>query len=438
MTGTAAAADTRLPPAHDWFELRRSQIVRDPADAGATGALARRLGELDGVVAVALAPGETRPLGALGMAILDAMGKDLDLTPALGQQDAWRLARAWLEAERTEALVITGSELFTSELWEGIDDMRRFQRAGAVILISHQVGHAGPRRRPRPAERSFDRSDPATLHAWAARLLAALGSRDSPNNPPTLRYPVVPADEAPFFRAACRAILEPSDFARVNRSYRRGYDITRRWLAGRDEITEDEACVHLAENVLWTPDIHERLTRLRGAQIAFLRHSWLLKVDLEAFSAANASDRPSAIDASIAERLRMYAQPKPAAMAALTIATKLPAGALAMLNADQVLQKRARASYATIDFGDRRVAIEPAARPFLCAHHIDRVLRGEPADGPLFTTTAGRRMSTAALRQQLRRISQDTGLSLLSSSPLPNDDERGHWMRRRGITVQPL
>jgi hypothetical protein len=109
-----------------------------------------------------------------------------------------------------------------------------------------------------------------------------------------------------------------------------------------------------------------------------------------------------------------------------------------MLNADQVLQKRARASYATIDFGDRRVAIEPAARPFLCAHHIDRVLRGEPADGPLFTTTAGRRMSTAALRQQLRRISQDTGLSLLSSSPLPNDDERGHWMRRRGITVQPL
>lgn len=436
MTGAAATADATVRLARDGFELRRSQTVHDPADAGGTGALARRLGEVDRVVVVALAPGETRPLGALGMAILHALGKDLDLTPTLGQHDGWRLARAWLEAERTRALIIVGSEQFTAEVWQGIDDVRRFQRAGAVILISHQVGHASPRRRPNSAERAFDSTDPATLHAWATRFIAAHGPATAAN-PPEPRYPAVPADEAPYFRAACRAVLETADFARVNRSYRRAYDITRRWLAGRDEITEDEACDHLAENILWTSDIHERLTRLRGTQIAFLRHNWLLKVDLEAFSASYTSDRPRAIDALIARRLRMYAQPKHGALAALTIATGLSAGRLAMLNADQVLRKGPPA-YGTIDFGDSRVAIEPAARPFIRAHHIDRALRGEPAEGPLFTTTAGRRMSSAALRQQLRRISQDTGLSLLSSSPLPADGERGHWMRRRGITVQPL
>lgn len=425
----------------DWLDLQRSQLVRDPADAGATGALARRLGELDRIVRVALAPGENRPLGALGMAILQALGKDLDLTPALRQQDAWRLAKAWLEAEDTRALIVIGPEQFTEELWEEIDDVRRYQRARVVILVSHQTGEDSPRRQPGHAERCFDRVDAASLHRWAARFTAAYRPADAVSKPPPPRYPAVPDDEAPYFRAACRAVLTAPEFARVNRSYRRGHDITRRWLTGRDDVSEEEASDHLAEALLWINDVHERLTRLRGAQIAFLHHRWLLKVDLEAFSVSHAIQRPSDIDTQIAARLRAYPQPKLSALAALAIATGLSPANLAVLNADQIFPNDDRhlGSCNAIYYGDEYLPIESGARPFLRAHHADRNLRRQPPDGPLFTTTAGRRLAAAAIQQQLRRISQDTGLPLLSSPTTgPHDPLDGHWMRRSGITLQPL
>jgi hypothetical protein len=435
----AFATDIVPLGSRDWTRFRQSQLVRDPADAAGTGNFARCLGKRGRVVVVALAPGETRPVGSLGMAILHALGKDLDLTPALRQQDAWRLACAWLEAERTRALIVIGAEQFTADVWQRVDDLRRCQRADAVILVSHQVGHRSPRRRSTAAESAFEPTDPAALHAWAARFSLAFGSDGELREPSAPRFPTVPVDEAPYFRAVCRAVLVPADFALVNRSYRRGFDITRRWLADHDEITEEQAADHIAENVLRTVDIHERLTRLRGAQIAFLHQHWLLKVDLEAFGASHVTERPTAINTHIAERLRAYPQPKLSALAALTIATNLSAARLSMLNADQIFPADSSGgSYGAIDYGDELVLIEQAAHPFLRAHHIDRVLRGDPPDGPLFTTIAGRRMSATTLRQQLRHISQETGLPLLSSSPRANDGEHGHWMRSRGITLQPL
>jgi len=423
----------------DRYLLGRSLFVHDPSDAGATGALARDLGALQRTVSVSLAPEERRPVGALGRAILEALGKDLDLTPALRQHDAWRLARAWLEAERVQTLIVIGAEQFTAEAWQAIDEVRRYGDVRAVILISHLTGRPSPRRTPAPQRSAFESADAAALHAWARHLKAEHTAPHIARDDVVARFPAVPADEAPFFRSACRALLEGADFRRVDRLYRRGYDRAQRWLGECHDVSEQEVGAFLAESLLGTNDTHERLTRLRGTQIAFLHHHWLLKVDLEALSAAYLAEPPTTIDALLADRLRAYPQPRLSALAALSVATGLSPAQLAMLNADQIFpgRERFRAACARIDYGDHEVQIQAEARPFLRGYRADRILRAEPSQGPLFTTTKGQRLTAAQIQQLLRRISQQTGLALVGAAPR-RDDKHGHWMRRRGITIQRL
>jgi hypothetical protein len=423
----------------DPYLLGRSLFVHDPSDAGATGAVARDLGALERTVRVSLAPEERRPVGALGRAILEALGKDLDLTPALRQQDAWRLARAWLDAERVQTLIVIGAEQFTAELWQAIDDIRRYDDVRAVILISHLTGRPSHRGTPAPERSAFKSADAAALHAWARHAKAEHTAPHIARDDVGARFPAVPADEAPFFRSACRALLEAGDFRRVDRLYRRGYDSAQRWSGECHEVSEQEVGAFLAESVLGTNDTHEQLTRLRGTQIAFLHHHWLLKVDLEALSAAYLTDPPTTIDALLASRLRAYPQPRLSALAALSVATGFRPAQLAILNADQIFpgRERFRAACARIDYGDHEVPIAVEARPFLRGYRADRMLRGEPSEGPLFTTTNGQRLTAAQIQQLLRRVSQQTGLALVGAVPR-HDDKHGHWMRRRGITIQRL
>ncbi len=134
----------------------------------------------------------------------------------------------------------------------------------------------------------------------------------------------------------------------------------------------------------------------------------------------------------------MYIQPKTSALAALSIATKLTPWQLAMLNADQIYAGRRWArAYNAIDLGDRKLAV-PAASLFLRAHDVDRDLRDAPPDGPLFTTSTGERLTAAGVQQQLRRVTRDIGRPLVSGWSSPTAQQHGHWMRRRGLSLQPL
>ncbi|MDQ3677380.1 MAG: hypothetical protein M3401_11355 [Actinomycetota bacterium] len=134
----------------------------------------------------------------------------------------------------------------------------------------------------------------------------------------------------------------------------------------------------------------------------------------------------------------MYIQPKTSALAALSIATKLTPWQLAMLNADQIYAGRRWArAYNAIDLGDRKLAV-PAASLFLRAHAVDRDLRDAPPDGPLFTTSTGERLTAAGVQQQLRRVTRDIGRPLVSGWSSPTAQQHGHWMRRRGLSLQPL
>lgn len=440
-----SAPDPVAPRAYltgrELFELAEAYFVYDPTAAADTGAVARRLGRHDGVVCVEIPPRESVPLAALALGILASLGKDLDREKRITQRDAWRLARAWLNAEEIRALIIIGADQLDVGTWRQLSDVCRQSPTPSVILIQHQIGLERTQRELLDRERTFTSVPSATFHTWAHRFEAACDPASAADDEhacaPKARFPSVPGDEIPYFRAACRAALSKRDFRVVDDTYRKGYDSTCRWLHGRDQLSEDDVGSFLAPALRGT-DVNQQLTRLRGAQVAFLRHWWLLKVDVEGLAAAHHVDSPIHIDAETHRQLRAYVQPKTGALAALAIVTGLPPGRLAMLNADQIYAGYSwDRSYNTIDLGDRKLAV-PDASLFLHAHDVDRDLRDQPPDGPLFTTSAGKRLTAAGVQQQLRRVTRDIGQPLVSSWSSPPAQQHGHWMRRRGLTLQPL
>jgi hypothetical protein len=64
--------------------------------------------------------------------------------------------------------------------------------------------------------------------------------------------------------------------------------------------------------------------------------------------------------------------------------------------------------------------------------------QGHPADGPLFCRRDGTRTTPSALQQTLRRAARETGLQLTRGWSPPLNAEHGYWMRRRGLSIQPL
>jgi len=440
MTSAGARLTSR-----ELFDLAKTYFVYDPTDAANTGHMARRLGRLTGVVCVEIPPRDPSPLGALALGILERLGKDLDREKQITQRDAWRLARVWLNAEEIQALIVIGADQLDIDTWHGLADVCRQMPTPSVILIQHQPGRERTERELRVREGAFRSAEPAAFHAWGegfktACERAATHDADA-ERAERPRFPMVPDDDIPYFRAACRAALSKPDLRVVDIAYRKGFDSTSRWLQGRQRVNEEEVGALLATQVSWVRDVNEQLTRLRGAQVAFLRHWWLVKVDPEALAAAHGVDPLIDLDNNeVYDQLRKYAHPKISALAALSIATRLPPGRLAMLNADQAFTDRPlslSSSYNHIYLGDEMLWI-PAASLFLRAHHLDRHMREQPIDGPLFTTSSGERLSAAGVQQQLRAVSRDIGLPLVAGWSASPAQQHSHWMHRRGLTVQAL
>ncbi|MDQ3675324.1 MAG: hypothetical protein M3401_00750 [Actinomycetota bacterium] len=222
MSDPATIGARRLT-GRELFDLAEAYFVYDPTDGRDTGRLARNLGRHDGVVCVEIPPGDSVPLGALALGILAGLGKDLDREKQITQRDAWRLARVWLNAEQIHALIIIGADQLDVATWRQLSDVCRQSPTPSVILIQHQTGLDRTRRELLDRERTFTSVQSATFHDWGTRFEAACehASTAEVELAPALkpRFPSVPDDEIPYFRAACRGALSRPDFRVVDKAY---------------------------------------------------------------------------------------------------------------------------------------------------------------------------------------------------------------------------
>jgi hypothetical protein len=103
---------------------------------------------------------------------------------------------------------------------------------------------------------------------WAAELLDGAPARagSPPVSLASKPFPAVPRDDVPFFIETCHELLSPEDRSSVDAAYIRGFRNARAWLAApREPLLEEQVGAFLLALVADVADLHEQLTRIRGA-----------------------------------------------------------------------------------------------------------------------------------------------------------------------------
>ena len=172
---------------------------------------------------------------------------------------------------------------------------------------------------------------------------------------------------------------------------------------------------------------------MRGAQAAFWRNGWLLKLRNNALLAVHGTEPVGFDPHHAAHQLNGYTTPHIAALGVLALRTHLPPARLALINADQLTD-----DCTSVNLGDQTIQIPDAEARLLRAQVLNAGRQGHSPNGPLFCHKDGTRMRPHALQQHLRRAAAETGLRLTQHWSPPLDRQHTHWMRRRGLTLKRL
>jgi hypothetical protein len=376
-----------------------------------------------GVLAVRVPPGLVRGF-ALGGELLRGLGKDETLDGVRHHtNDVWRHLRAWMLAHPIGDVLLYSAEhcrpthlVSTAEL---------VAAAGARLWLHTD----GPPSKPLEPQMAAWAGQPQPFEQfaafWKSRRLAppALGDSRRDQAAP---FPRVPREDFPTFRAACRDLLAPAEFARVDQRYVAAFRAAQQQLA---EPTQEGVSGYLRGSVGVCASADELLIILRATQAALFRDGWLLRVALPSFLAI-VEREPRAGTRTQGEwaRLRPYADPLPGAITALRASglevSKLPSVTVGAIAPDGSSVRGRRETF----------AVERPAQIFLRAQRALRLGDGASGSAPLFWRRGAAISEVLALRA-LRRPVSELGVSLATATP--HTPSKG-WLRENGITLQAL
>lgn len=408
---------------------------RDPPDE-----IARRVGARcwPRVIVVNAAPDIGQRALRLAQAILEQLGKDPDLHGGTAAtHENWSLAEIWLRAHDTTTLIVLGAEHLNARLWRRLAALTRSGEITVALISQTHALVQAQRQLLEPADggSSISTVDHDTFCTWAEHQLQS--PTTEPAGPATSRpamFPAVPPDDVPFFRETCRRLLSHHDFAIVDDAYVEGFEHTQAWLDDPPApLLEEHAGAFLADLVRHAGGIHEQLTLMRGAQSAFWRNGWLLKLRIDSLLAAHRTEPVGFDSAHAAHQLNGYTTPHIAALGVLALRTRLPPARLALINADQLTD-----DCTSLNLGDQTIQLPDGEARLLRAQVLNAGRHDHSPNGPLFCHKDGTRMRPHALQQHLRRAAAETGLRLTQHWSPPLDRQHTHWMHRRGLTLQRL
>ncbi len=278
------------------------------------------------VTVVNVAPDIGERVVRLAWGILEALGKDPDLHGATAStHENWSLAEIWLQAHASTALIVLGAERLNARLWRRLAALTASGELTVLLINQTRTLIQAQRQLVEPAAGLFARTDDETIIRWAEIELQQPTTEPAPGSAASgpATFPAVPPDDVPFFRESCQRLLSDEDFALVDAAYIEGFQHTRAWLHDPPEpLLEEHAGAFLTDLVRHAGGIHEQLTLMRGAQAAFWRNGWLLKIRLDALLAAHRT-QPVGFDPTHAARqLNGYTAPHIAALGVLALRTR--------------------------------------------------------------------------------------------------------------------
>lgn len=292
-----------------------------------------------GVVSLLLRPGMRRPT-ALPPDVLRALGKDHDARTRAGSATADTAdALAWLAAHRVQHLLVGHAQWATGTDQTLLAALHLAQRAGiALTFVSgydsyepalpfvqehggQDIPWAAVLASLPPSKRAHATAGSSTArNGESDRVGATAGARPA-DMPPSSRVldempDDVPHADAVLFRAACRDLLLPPQFAVADRLYRDSYRSARAAL-GPGATTEHAS--KLVQSLLATVDRPAAaVIAARAAQAAALANGWLLRIAMDALPALVADASHRSLTAAELRLLRRLSAPWRAVAVALT------------------------------------------------------------------------------------------------------------------------
>jgi hypothetical protein len=404
--------------------------LQGPDDAAVMAVKARRVRfpATRGIHVLPLPTVEGR-LSWLARDFLTALGKRMSVhaTPA-GAERLWGFLHAWLKAERIVRVVIVGVDFLNPDL------LHRLPELETDTLLIYEGDVIPPPHRDALRALKASRVDRNQANMLLAGLLRPR-PRDEmpPPAEPQAEFPAVSTDAFPYFLPRCATALDPASRKAVFEVYLEAQRRTAFFLRKLPQIDHYEVADFLHQLVSGSESTDRELTLLRGAEEAFFRAGWLLRADPDALSSRGAPP-PMQITTSQVQRLRWYANPRVAAIAALALTGLTPDG-IASLDLDHIRRLDAGPNLEVI--GDQRRKLGPLS-VFVEAHMIHS--HGDCGDQavPLFRVESGKRIRSSGIRTPLRAVVQETGFQGLDHWTPPPDQRTTHWMRTTGISLQPL
>jgi hypothetical protein len=412
--------------------LPRVQVVFDPADTRHLVEAVSSLADLAAGRAVCHAMPVGPSLYGLGVAMLLAVGKRFDAAQVERVPSrCWRLAEIWLAAEQIRELFILRAHILGARQWRVLLQLAATRQI-SLWLVVHRPGL-------RPPQQAVLAETPATTLGAAEFLIQWADTRPADRSGDADEFPLVPGDDFPTFRAACRRLLDPPSFTRVDTIYREAFSAARSWVRAQTGNWQDRYSVIDAEAVggfvrdVTAPSASpaETLVRLRGVQAGLFLHGMLVTIDLRSTAMIGVTELRPTLSAAVADRLRGYCTPWWTAEAALMLLAEPPPGALSRMLIHDVDPDGA---WVMID--GQRIAIPAYARSLVLAQRIDRSeqldTRGEPtvATQPLF-----------ADRQSVS-LRPNRALGRLGAEPRPMGEHGWGlgraWLARRGLWVSRI
>lgn len=361
--------------------------------------------------------------------LLEAMGKDPRLTDGAtcSTRYGWPLLAPWLLGLDVAEIVVDEAQLLPPAVLQELIVLA----AGLGIrlwLVAH-----------RPLGEDY----PAVLAAWPTveateeALAVALAAPRRVPEPPEVEearrvIPVVPDSEFLFFRADCRDLLEPGQFAEVDQRYLKAAEDARTWFYGADGPVHAEDVARMLRAVLPEcsgPD--EMLTVIRASAAVLLLAGVLVTCDAAGLRATVVDQ-----DWYLARRhpdwsaLGGYRQPYRAAVCATT------AAGFSLDRTAGLVCSEVACDGSWVGSGGSRVAIAPAGRSFLRCQLLARKESGAGPEDPLFVTAEGAPASVRYLREALTEPTVEAGVELATGRVSRRPPTPGQWAARLGIRIR--
>ena len=391
-------------------------------------------------VAVLTRPG-MRQRSWLAADVLAALGVSHDVTGiARGADSDWLLAMTWLLARDVEDLIVLRAESLPvpmladllllamgggARLWLVMTPPR--SDAFVQALDEWTAAEVGVDTLLDAWPELPDVRDPAAASPRGGEQLELPHTSDVP--------PLLPDDDFPTFRAACRDALTPAQFGAVDALLTVELSLAERWLrgVGTERPTPDDLSEQLLSRFAGCATTGELLATTRAWQVALFRGGWFLQVDLpRLLSVAAATPRPAQRSPQLWQRLAVYRQPHRSAACALA-ALGLD---LRDIGALTVADVRRDGSAVRLNGHWRRT--ESGTAVYLRAAVILRALHGATPDEPLLAHPDGKVVSERAIADAISAARAETGLAVTSRLVARQRLSTGRWYTRWGLSLQRI